>query len=131
MKPHRGEKTKLGRKTNTYATLVGLKTLLTAIEKKPMTQPEIIELTGLQNSTVSRWLARLHIKPALVYIESYRRTGSRGQWAKVWSAGFNKEDAVKPEPLTSSQYNKRWRNKQIAKPIITNPKPGVIRHVAK
>jgi len=121
----------MGRKTNTYLTLISLKTLLTTIEKKPMTQPEIMEVTGLCNSTVSRWLARLHQKPSIVYIHSYRRVGARGNWSKVWSAGFHGTDAVRPSPLGTGEYQKRWRNKKLTKPLITHPEEGVIRYVSQ
>jgi len=121
----------MGRKTNTYLTLISLKILLTAIENKPMTQPEIMEVTGLANSTISRWLMKLHTRPSLVYIHSYRRVGTRGNWSKVWSAGFHGTDAVKPKPLKAGEYQKRWRNKKLIKPIITQPEEGVIRHVSQ
>ena len=121
----------MGRKTNTYLTLISLKILLTTIEKKPMTQPEIMEITGLANSTVSRWLQKLHTRPSLVYIHSYRRVGTRGNWSKVWAAGFHGTDAIKPKPMEAGQYQKRWRNKKLTKPIITIPEQGVIRHVSQ
>ena len=96
-----------------------------------MTQPEIMEVTGLQNSTVSRWLARLHTNPKLVYIHSWRRTGSRGNWSKVWSAGFHCEDAIKPKPLGQGEYQKRWRRKKELESQLTSPKQGVIRHESR
>lgn len=77
-----------------------------------MTQPEICEATGLTNSTVSRWLKFLHVRPGLVYIAEWRRVGTRGNLSAVWSAGFWETDALKPKPMTMSQYNKRWREKQ-------------------
>jgi len=117
-------------KTNTFLTLVSVKNLLRIINDKPMTQPEIIEATGLCNSTVSRWLRILHNKPNLVYIESWRRVGSRGNWSAVWSSGFYLTDALKPPPLTNSQYNKRWRAKNAKEARISKPIEGVIRHVA-
>lgn len=96
-----------------------------------MTQPEIVEYIGICNSTVSRWLARLHTRPALVYIHSWRRTGSRGNWSKVWSAGFHGTDAVKPAPLGPGEYQKRWRRKRDLGSQLSQPEQGVIRHVAR
>jgi hypothetical protein len=118
-------------KTNTFLTLISVKHLLRAIKDKPMTQPEIIEATGLCNSTVSRWLRVLHTRPNLVYIESWRRVGSRGNWSAVWSAGFYCQDALKPAPLTNAQYTKRWRTNNAKKARISTPSQGVIRHVIK
>ena len=96
-----------------------------------MTQPEIIEATGLCNSTVSRWLRVLHNWPNLVYIESWRRVGTRGNWSAVWSAGFYMPDALKPKALSNAQYNKRWRAKNAKEAQLSTPAKGVIRHVAK
>ena len=84
-----------------------------------MTQPEICVATGLTNSTVSRWLRLLHIRPGLVYIAAWRRLGARGNYSAVWSAGFWETDALKPKPLTMSEYNKRWRKKQALLKIRT------------
>ena len=119
------------RQTNTYINLFSIKLLLTLLEAKPMTQLEIIEATGLCNSTVSRWLQQLYRKPRLVYIHSYRRVGTRGCYSKVWSAGFHCEDAVKPPPMTNAQAVKRWRNRKIRESRVSHPQPGVTRHVVK
>lgn len=119
------------RQTNTYINLFSIKQLLIMLEAKPMTQLEIIEATGLCNSTVSRWLAQFYRKPRLVYIHSYRRVGTRGCYSKVWSAGFHCEDAVKPKPLTSAQASKRWRIQQKRTERVSHPQPGVTRHVVK
>lgn len=100
------------RKTNTYAGLSAYKTMLTALHKRPMTKKEIIDATGLTDSTVCRWVNFLHNKPNLVYIESWRRIGKRGNWAAVWAAGYMLTDTLKPKPLTVAQYSKRWRQKK-------------------
>ena len=134
MKMQLAERTKQprkGRKTNTYLTLSTLKNLLITLEKTPMTQQEIIENIGICNSTVSRWIARLHQKPGLIYIHSYRRIGTRGNWTKVWAAGYYGIDAVKPAPLGSGEYQKRWRRKKELGSQLSQPEQGVIRHVAR
>lgn len=131
MKTLSSAQTKTTRPTNTYINLFSFKLLLIELEAKPMTQLEIIEATGLCNSTVSRWLQQLYRKPRLVYIHSYRRVGTRGCWSKVWSAGFHKEDALRPPPMTNAQAVKRWRNRKIREDRVSHPQPGVTRHVVK
>lgn len=92
-------------------------------------QYEIIEKTGLANSTVSKWLAKLHQGPDnLVYIHSWKRVGGRGNWTAMWAWGYKMLDAPKPKPLTSSQYNKRWRAKQAREGITIVTEQG-IKHV--
>jgi hypothetical protein len=122
------------RKTNTLQNVAVLKVLLNAIAIRPRTQPEIIELTGLSNSTVSRWLRFLHVHTKgsrnLVYISEWKRTGERGNWSACWSLGYDMPDAIKPKPLTMSEYNKRWRKKQAKQPTVTVTDKG-IKHVVE
>ena len=117
-------------KTGICQLLLHVKTLLTTIHYRPMTQDEIVEATGLSSGTVSRWLNRLHVKPSLVYIHHYRKTGKRGNPPAVWSAGFNREDAEKPLPLRQGEAQRLWRSKQRRQEgvAVTSPAPGVIRH---
>lgn len=120
------------RKTNTTQNLYSVKTLLALLHRKHLTQPQIVEQTGLVNSTVSRWLGALHSKPEnLVYIASWKRTGSRGCYSAVWASGYCLEDAPKPLPLTASQYAKRWRKSVAREDRTIEVKPGVIKHVSK
>jgi len=131
MKPQSPEQTKRPpkAKTNTYLTLICIKKLLIELERKPRTQPEIVRDLGLCGSTVSRWLNRLHVKPGLVYIHSWTRTGTRGCPSAVWGAGFNCFDAPRPAPLRPGVAQKLWRARKAAGIQLTSPQPGVIRHV--
>jgi hypothetical protein len=94
-----------------------------------MTQREIMDTIGICNSTTSRWLHHLHKKPSAVYISGWTREGVRGNYSAVWSAGYFMEDAPKPGPMTSSEYNARWRMKNKLRKAIDRSEPGVIKHV--
>jgi hypothetical protein len=120
----------MGRKTNTYGSLIALKQLLNLLHRYQMTQPEIQEATGLTNSTVSRWLKLLHAgyPQNLVAISGWRRVGTRGNYSAVWGAGFGMLDTPKPKPLTSAQYAKRWREKKAREGRISKPEEGRLIH---
>ena len=122
------------RKTNSLQNVSALKILLNAIALMPKTQPQIIELTGLCNSTVSRWLRYLHISTPetknLVYIAEWRRTGKAGNPSACWALGYGMADALKPKPISNAQANKNWRNKQSRQPTITLTETG-IKHVSR
>ena len=118
------------KKTQTNFQLIAWKHLITLLATSPHTQTELIEKTGLQNSTISRWLGRLHTSPNLVYISGWRRVGTRGKWSAEWSFGFLMTDVPAPPPKPSSLYNKLWRQKKAREARISQPQPGVIRHVS-
>lgn len=122
------------KKTTSFQNVTALKILLNSIALLPKTQSEIVEITGLANSTVSRWINFLHTSSKevknLVYIADWRRTGERGCWAACWSLGYGMADKPKPKPMTMSQYNKRWRAKKARQSEITETSTGVI-HVSR
>lgn len=109
-----------------------LKLIANALSVRPRTQTEIIELTGLCNSTVSRWMRFLNVSTktskAVVYICEWKRTGTRGNWSAVWAWGFNLSNTPKPKPLTSGQYSKRWRMKKLkaSSNSVTQTEKGII-----
>jgi hypothetical protein len=130
MKQQSPERTR-ARKTNTTLQVIALKTLLTHIDKRPSTQPEIMEVTGLCNSTVSRWLKVLHTSPKAVYISGWKRTGSRGNYSAVWAAGYGMADTPKPKPLTNAEYLRNYRKKHgRASRISTDAESGIVKHSA-
>lgn len=116
------------KKTTSYQNVTALKILLNSIALLPKTQPEIVEITGLANSTVSRWINFLHTSTKevknLVYIADWKRTGERGCWAACWSLGYGMADKPKPKPMTMSEYNKRWRAKKARQPEIFETEKG-------
>jgi transcription initiation factor TFIIIB Brf1 subunit/transcription initiation factor TFIIB len=114
------------RKPNTFANAAILKLICTSLSDKQLTQTELIEITGLTNSTVSKWLALFHRAPNCVYIADWRRTGERGNWSAVWAWGYKEFDKPKPKPLTSAEYNKRWRAKKAKERKITLTEKGTI-----
>lgn len=77
---------------------------------------ELAEELGVTNTTVTKWMFLLGSdKPKmpgrLVYISSWRQ-GPRGNPAALWTYGFEMPDAVKPKPLTGTQYAQRYRAKK-------------------
>lgn len=122
------------RKTNTLQNVSALKILLNAIAQRARTQPEIMEITGLCNSTVSRWIRYLHVSTPeirnLVYVHEWKRTGERGNWSACWMLGYGMSDALKPKALSSGQYAKRWRDKKAREARTTVTDKG-IKHVLK
>ena len=97
----------------TIVNISAFKAMMAAMSKKARSKSELHELTGLTNTTVSRWMAVLASgKDRIVYIESWHRKGTRGCYTAMWRMGWGMPDAPKPAPLTAAQYAKRWRNKQ-------------------
>ena len=103
-----------------------------AMAERSRSKLELHEITGLTNTTISRWMTVLAAgKDRIVYVESWKRKGTRGCYTAMWKMGHGMPDAVKPKPLTHSQYAKRWRAKQNSMPSITQPETGVTRHVSR
>ena len=90
--------------------------LLRLLHEGDVTRDQIMERLGITDSTASRWLSLLGannpIMPGrLVYVSGWIRAGSRGNYARQWSYGFEMEDAPKPKPMTQTQYSQRYRAK--------------------
>lgn len=112
------------RKTTSYQNVTAIKMLANALSGiTGKTQPEILEITGLCNSTISRWLRFLNTSTkeskALVYISGWKRTGERGNYSALWSWGFNCLNAPKPKAKTQAEYHKRWRDRKIFSKNVT------------
>jgi len=114
---------------STNATVIAVKILLRALYIQPLTKAELHEVTGMTNTTISRWIKVLHTKPGMVYISGYKRVGERGCWSALWSFGFGQIDALRPRALTMSEYNVRWRERKAREARILATPIGVI-HVA-
>lgn len=119
--------------TTTYQAVSVLKVLLNAIAYRPLSQYEIIEKTGLCNSTVSRWLRFLNASSKdtknLVYIAEWKK-GKAGNPTALWMMGFDMPNAPRPKPLTAAQYCKNWRIKKETQAEIQRTEKGLI-YVAK
>lgn len=120
---------RINKKSQTKVNIIAIKVLAVALLEKPRTQPELIEVTGLANSTISRYLGILHSKPNIVYIAEWRRKSERGNPSAVWAWGYKEFDAPKPKALSSAEYNKRWRKKQLRKSLTEVTEQG-IKHVS-
>ena len=103
------------RKTNTVQNVSVLKVLLNAIAVMPKSQVQIQEITGLCNSTVSRWLRFLNLSTKeqknLVYIEAWK-PGARGNPTALWKLGYGMPNAPRPPPKTASEDSMTGRKKQ-------------------
>lgn len=101
--------------TKTVINITAFKVLLAAMAVRARSKKQLHELTGLTNTTISRWMRVLSTgKDRIVYIESWSRKGTRGCYTAMWRMGHGMPDAPQPKPLTASQYAKRWRNNQAA-----------------
>ena len=119
--------------TKTIVNITAFKAMMAAMAVRARSKTELHEITGLTNTTISRWMQVLSTgKDRIVYIESWQRKGTRGCWTAMWKMGHGMPDAVRPKALSSSQYNKRWRTKQLHKAAVkvTQTETGLI-HVSR
>ena len=106
--------------TKTVINITAFKVLCAVMAVRARSKTELNELTGLTNTTISRWMRVLSTgKDRIVHVESWSRRGGRGNWTALWRLGHGMPDAPKPKALTHSQYAKRWRAKQEQKQRVT------------
>jgi hypothetical protein len=106
--------------TKTVVNITAFKVLMSTIAKKARSKAELRELTGLSNTTISRWMTVLSSgKDRIVYIESWSRKNTRGCYTAMWRMGWGMPDAPKPAPLTASEYAKRWRARKEKEATLT------------
>ena len=98
-------------------------------DSTPMSRPDLVELTGLNKTTVSKWVHMLYTAK-LIYISAYRRVNERGNLTECFNWGFNRFDVVKPKRLTNAQYLKRYRDKKSREQRIVQTSTGVIHHAS-
>lgn len=98
--------------TKTVINIAAFKALMVALHHKAYSKTELHELTGLTNTTISRWIRVLHTgKDRLVYIERYQLLGKAGWHTAFWRAGHNMPDAIKPKAKTSTEYSRKRRRR--------------------
>lgn len=117
--------------TKTVVNITAFKVLLAAMAVMPKSKKQLQEITGLTNTTISRWMTVLHSgKDKIVYIADWKRFAQRGNYTAMWTMGYGMADAPKPKALTMSEYNKRWRATQEVKNTVTTDtsKSGVLIH---
>lgn len=90
--------------------------MIRLLHEGDVTRDQIMERLGITDSTASRWLSLLgannpNMPGRLVYVSGWIRAGSRGNYARQWSYGFEMGDAPKPKPMTQTQYSQRYRAK--------------------
>ena len=117
--------------TKTIVNITAFKALCSAMAVRPRSKTELHELTGLTNTTISRWMNVLSAgKDRIVYVAEWKRFGDRGCYTAMWALGYGMPDAVKPKALTHSQYAKRWRAKQGQKEATVSQTPTGLIHQA-
>lgn len=116
--------------TKTVVNITAFKVLLAAMAVMPKSKKQLHEITGLTDTTISRWMRVLSSgKDRIVYIADWKRFSTRGDYTAMWAMGYGMADAPKPKALTMSEYNKRWRATQEKKATtIDKSTPGVLIH---
>lgn len=117
------------RGTKTVVNITAFKALMAAMAVRARSKKELHEITGLTNTTISRWMRVLSTgKDRIVYIEYYRRLGGRGWWEAMWRMGHGMSDAVRPKAQTQADYKRNWRRSKLAKesPSIIHTETGII-----
>lgn len=119
----------------TIVNITAFKALMSAIAVRPRSRSELHEITGLCNTTISRWMAVLanpHDKHRVAYIAEWKPPGRSGWPTALFAMGYGMPDAPRPKALTASQYKKRARAKavKLASTQTIHTSTGVI-HVRK
>jgi hypothetical protein len=104
--------------------------MLSAIAETPRSKEQIVEITGLQRTTVCRWMNLLATRKGeiknLVYIESWGKSGQKGHPVALWKLGYGMYDAPKPAPKPMKQSCKEWRLKKKVGAKIIQTEKGII-----
>ena len=118
------------KKTNSLLNAAVLKVLLSAIAEVPRSKDELVEITGLQRTTVCRWINLLHVRKGeinnLVYVEDWGRSGQKRHPVALWKLGYGMYDKPKPIPKPMKQSCKEWRLKQKIGTKVTQTDKGII-----
>lgn len=117
--------------TKTIVNVTAFKALCSAMAVRPRSKTELHELTGLTNTTISRWMNVLSAgKDRIVFIAEWKRVGKAGCQTAFWSLGYGMPDAVKPKALTGAQYSKRRRIKAAKAEATVSQTPTGLIHQA-
>jgi len=121
--------------TKTVVNIAAFKALMSAMAVRPRSRSELHEITGLTNTTISRWMAVLanpKDKNRIAYIAEWKPPGRSGWPTALFAMGHGMPDAPRPKALTAAQYKKRSRARQVKLASIstTTTLTGVI-HVRK
>lgn len=92
------------------------------LNKGLCTQAQIRERTGLSAYTVVKWM-RLLRNRKLIYIERWIRS-SVGQPTAVWVWGYKENDAPRPPPMTTKEYNERSKIRKRLRKAALSGTPG-------
>lgn len=116
--------------THSVINIAAFKALMFALINNSRTRGELINITGLAECTVAKWINILHAgKDKLIYIDSWERYRSAGPWIAQWKFGPGLPDATRPKKMSQAEYSRRWRARIKSKSSIIQIEPGVIRHV--
>jgi hypothetical protein len=102
-----------------YGASINMRTfcaMLRMLHDGDVSKTKIREELGIATGTEVKWLKLLgsdnpKMPGRLVYISGWSRTGTRGNYAALWSYGFEMQDAPKPKALTHTQHSRKRRAK--------------------
>jgi hypothetical protein len=99
-------------RTKPVAQIIYQKNLLGLLCKYHYSKRQLATLTGIQHTTICRWVETYHRGPQnLVYISKWERSATVGPYTAFYSFGYCMPDVPKPAPLTKKEKNERTRGK--------------------
>lgn len=92
------------------SSMIAFVELIKALQYKPHTKKELMEVTGMANNTVLSIIRLLRARN-LIFVKKYVRPSDRGNWAEAFMLG-DEVDAPRPSPMTQRQYEERYAIKK-------------------
>jgi len=83
---------------------VGIFNLCQLLNSSEYTAAELSAITGMTLETVCKHLRLLKARK-LIYVCEWRKTHAAGAPARVWTWGFETEDARRPKRKTQAEYS--------------------------
>jgi transcription initiation factor IIE alpha subunit len=105
------------------ASAIAFAELILVLHQGDWSREEILEQTGIADSTFRGWMRYLKSRN-LIYISEYRRTARTGAPRIIysWNHYLESSDVKKPAPKTQSEYSKTYRRNKALRIFYEQPK---------